>query len=251
MRVPHALRVVVLLAALALPAAAVAQSLATMPLTTQSQEAMAALRAGVTDATMLYPAGAVRNYRAALEKDPGFALARAFRAHDDPTLSTEQRRTESDRALADAVRATTAEMTLVMMLREDVYGRGNGAQAMRRAMKALVPEESSYWAADLAPTTTPKEAAARWREATAKFPEQALPLNAYAYALWAVGDHKGALDAARRQVERWGKTPNPHDSYAELLSWSGDLAGAEQHYRHAIEMTPDFSEAYVPAICRV
>jgi tetratricopeptide (TPR) repeat protein len=244
MRVPHTFRVIVALATLVLPATAVAQSLATMPLTTQSPEAMAALREGVGNAGMLYPAAAVRQFRLALEKDPGFALARAFRAHDDPTLTTEQRRADADRAVADASRATTTEMALVLMLREEVYGRGNAAQAMRRAMKALLPEEVTYWRADLPPTTTPKEAAARSREATTKFPDQGQALNQYAYNLWAVGDRKGALDAARRQVERWGKQPNPHDSYAELLAWSGDLDGAEQHYRHAIEIAPDFTEGY-------
>lgn len=245
MRVPTLLRAAAAVAALALPPTVAAQSFATMKLTTQSPEAAAAFREGTTNVVMLYPSGAVRQFRVAVEKDPGFAVARAFLASNNATLTRAQRIAEIDRAVADAARASTTELLIVLQAREEANGRDAAAQAILRSIKALLPEEAAYYGVGLAPTTTPKEAAARWRDAMTKFPQAAAPLNAYAYSLWNSGDRKGALDAARQQVERFGKSPNPHDSYAELLAWNGDLAGAATHYQHAIDMAPDFSEAYV------
>src|SRR5437588_436225 len=50
--------------------------------------------------------------------------------------------------------------------------------------------------------------------------------------------------AARRQVELNPSAPNPHDTYAEILQWNGNLAEAAAHYKQATTLTPRFPEAY-------
>lgn len=248
MRVSHLLRAaatLAALAALALPVASAAQSLATMPLTSQSPEAIAMFREGITHLVMIHPRGAARHFRAAVEKDSAFALARAYLANTDASLTRDQKLAEIERALAHAAKATTTELLLMLQARAQVTALPGENRALARAAKALLPDEPAYWLADLAPGTRPQDAIVRWREATTKFPESALALNSYAYTAWAAGDRKGALDAARRQVERFGQHPNPHDTYAELLAWNGDLDGAATHYGHALAAAPDFTEAHV------
>src|SRR2546422_8261105 len=59
------------------------------------------------------------------------------------------------------------------------------------------------------------------------------------------GDHDGGFKAVRRYVELAPDQPNAHDSYAELLQWSGRLGEAQTHYARAVELDSSFAEAYM------
>lgn len=244
MRIPFYLLTVATGVALFLPVATAAQSYATMPLSTRSADAAAEFRLGVTDALMSNPPSAARRFKAAITRDPGFGLARAFHVFFASDLARPQANADLDRAVRDAAAGTPTELVLATYARELFAGRSARAQALARVAKLMLPEEPAFANVDLSPATDPPARVARWRDITAKHPAYAPAWNALAYALWASADRQGALEAARKQLELAPHQPNAHDTYAELLQWNGDFDGAEVAYRRAIEIEPTFAEGY-------
>jgi tetratricopeptide (TPR) repeat protein len=83
-----------------------------------------------------------------------------------------------------------------------------------------------------------------YRDLATRFPDYAVTYNNLAYTEWAAGNKDAAVVAAKHQVELIPKAPNAHDTYAEILQWNGDFAGATAHYKQAASLTPKFPEAY-------
>src|SRR5439155_447122 len=82
------------------------------------------------------------------------------------------------------------------------------------------------------------------RDFIAKNPDYAPAYNIYAYNLWTQGDRAAAIAAAKRQVELNPNAPNPHDTYAEILQWSGKFPEAIVEYRVATTTPPRFPSSF-------
>lgn len=232
------------------PTSLTAQATDTAPpaklmVTSSSDEAKAEFWAGVHDFRLLFLPRSAQHLAKAVALDPDLGLARVLHAAVAPDLNAAQQQTEYDAGVAAAAKATTGEALVALGWRDQFLGRPT-APALLRAATELFPGDGGL-AADLATASAvgqgPAAAAATFRALLAKFPDEVEANNRIAYALWAAGDHAGALAAALAQVQGASQDPNPHDTYAELLSWNGQLDDAVQHYGHALAADSMFAEA--------
>ncbi len=232
-----------LIAALAslvfVPLAARSQSDPALKLGTTNSTAASEFRAGVGDQQNLSFESAPAHFKAAVDADPNFGLARVLYASGG--LTGAQQETELNRGVADAARASANELVLAAAYREATLGHNDAATALFRAASQMMPNDplvacqaSGGFFAPIAAT----------RQFVASHPTFPLGYNTLAYQEWTSGDRAAALAAAKRQVEILPNAPNPHDTYAEMLQWKGDFAGAAIHYKQATTVPPKYPEAY-------
>lgn len=222
------------------PLAARSQTDPSLKLSTTNPAAAAEFRAGMSDFQNVSAESAVSHFKAAVDADPNFGLARVLYAGGG-LLDPAQLNTELDRGVADAARATNNEIALAAAYREAALGHTDSARELFRAASKLMPgDELLAWqaaggfGAPLAPM----------REFVMRHPNYPIGYNTLAYQAWFGGDRTAALAAAKRQAELLPTAPNPHDTYAEILQWNGNFAEAAAHYKQATTLSPKFPEAY-------
>jgi hypothetical protein len=222
------------------PLAARSQTDPSLKLSTANSAAAAEFRAGMSDAQNVSFESATAHFKAAIDADPNFGLARVLYASTAP-LDPAQLNTELNRGVVDAARATNNELVLAAAYREGALGHTDAASALFRAASQLIPTDQfiAWQAAGAFGTPLPAT-----REFVRKYPNYPIGYNTLAYQAWAAGDRAAALAAAKRQVELLPTAPNPHDTYAELLQWNGNFADAAAHYQAATTLTPKFPEAH-------
>ena len=203
--------------------------------------AAAEFRAGMSDFQNLSLDAAGSHFKAAIDADPSFGLARVLYANSTTALNGDQFTIEMNRGAADAARATDKERLPCRRLPRSSTRPPDSANALFRTASQLMPaDELLAWGAAGAfgaPLATT-------RDFVTRHPNYAPGYNTLAYQAWAAGDRTGALAAAKRQVELLPTAPNPHDSYAEILQWNGNFADAAAHYKQATTLSPKFPEAY-------
>ncbi len=210
--------------------------------TTTSEEASRHFFAGVTEARHFFTSKATMHFDRAIAGDPNLSLARVFRAAWEPGPTQAERAANIDRAVATMNGATTNELVIALALRE--FTNNARAHELWETAVKLMPGDPNV--AFYAALTTPAPGSvAAMRAVTERFPDDAPAFNILAYQLWQQGDHEGGFKAVRRYVELAPDHPNSHDSYAELLQWSGRLTEAQAHYARAAQLDSTFSEAYM------
>jgi tetratricopeptide (TPR) repeat protein len=222
------------------PLAARSQTDASFKLSTTNPAAAAEFRAGMSDAQNVSFESATAHFKAAMDADPNFGLARVLYA-STAALDPTQLNTELNRGVVDAAHGTNNELVLAAAYREAALGHTDAANALFRAASQLIPTDQfiAWQAAGAFGTSLPAT-----REFVTKYPNYAIGYNTLAYQAWAAGDKSAALAAAKRQVELLPNAPNPHDTYAELLQWNGNFADAAAHYQAATTLSPKFPEAH-------
>lgn len=210
--------------------------------TTTSEVASGHFFAGLTEARHFFQSRATMHFDAAIAADQNLGLARVMRAAVVPGLSQAERDAAVNRAVASMEGATTAEMLVAMAIKD--AGNQQQAHTLWETAAKLLPGDPNvaFYVALTAPGNGDPEP---MRAVTERFPDDAPAFNILAYQLWFRGDHAGALKAVRRYVELAPNHPNSHDSYAELLQWSGRLTEAQAHYGRAAQLDSSFSEAFM------
>ncbi|MGH2626033.1 MAG: tetratricopeptide repeat protein, partial [Anaerolineales bacterium] len=182
--------------------------------------------------------------RRALEVDPGFGLARVAYGLNAPGLSAAERDSTIARGVADAARASPLEALVAMGLREFRGDRERGRTILKSAA-TIAPGDPNiaFYVAQL--STNAGETAIAMRDVTVRFPDFAPAYNLLAYNLWTIRDRAGALEAAANYMAKAPNHPNSHDTYAEILQFSGRFDEAIVHYQKALEMDPTNTEGAV------
>lgn len=205
------------------------QSDSAFHLGTASVQAVAHFRAGINDLQNISMESANAHFKMAVDADPNFGLARVLWAGSAP-LAQDQLTRELDRGVADAVaHGSSDEVLLARAYRAATLGNTDSAKVYFTSAAQTMPNDrlvafstpGSFFGGD----------AKFYRDFTAQHGDYALAYNNLAYAEWAAGNKEAALAAAKKQVELIPNAPNAHDTYAELLQWNGDLAGATSHYK--------------------
>src|SRR5688572_12573724 len=112
---------------------------AVMRLSTKSPEARAAFYSGIEAAENSLPKQAEMYLSRALELDPGLGIARAYYAAFSASLNSEQRQQEMQRAAADAMDATVAELLVVLALRAPP---GEERRSLLKAAVEAAPDDA-------------------------------------------------------------------------------------------------------------
>jgi len=210
--------------------------------TTTSEEASRHFFLGVSEARHFFTSKATMHFDEAIASDPNLGLARVFRAAWEPGPTQAERVANVDRAVATMSGATTNELVIALAFRE--FTNNARAHELWETAVKLMPGDPNV--AFYSALTTPEPGnVAAMRAVTERFPDDAPAFNILAYQLWQQGDHEGGLKAVRRYMELAPEHPNAHDSYAELLQWSGRLTEAQSHYARAAQLDSTFSEAHM------
>ena len=233
-------RMIAAVAILFVPIAARSQVDPSLKLSTTSAAAATEFRAGMNDYQNLSTESAASHFKAAIDADPNFGLARVLYASTAPLTASAQA-TELNRGVADAAAAGGNELVLATAYHEAALFHNDAANALFRAASQLMPADPLVAVGAIGAFGAP---IATTREFVTQHPNYAPAYNTLAYQAWAAGDRAGAIAAAKRQVELLPTAPNPHDSYAEMLQWNGNLADAAAHYKQATTLSPKFPEAY-------
>lgn len=214
--------------------------------TTASEAAGREFWAGMSDVRNIFFSRATIHLDSAIALDRTLGIARVIRSTFAPGLTTPQRKAGVDSGLATMTTASTGELLTALAFRELVGGNAQQARAIFHTASVLLPGDPAIagYAAQFG-SGSPSATAAGLREVTEKFPDDAPSYNVLAYTLWQTGDHDGAFEAVRRYESLAPDQPNPHDSYAELLQWDNRFPEALRHYRRAVELDSNFTEAYM------
>lgn len=220
---------------------------AKLSVTTSSAEAKAEFWAGLHDARYLFPARAAQHFAKALDLDPDLGLARVMHGTVAADYTPEQRQHEYDAGVAAAAKATMGEALVALAWRERALGHQGAAVSLLRAATEVYPGDGGL-AYDLTAVSSQGQGSdsviAGYRALLKQFPDEVEAYNVLAYTMWNSGDHAGGLAAAQTQLQHAAGDPNPHDTYAELLAWNGQLDEAAQHYGHALAADSTFTEAF-------
>jgi tetratricopeptide (TPR) repeat protein len=227
----------------ALPLTVRSQTDTALKVSSSNARAVAEFRAGVSDLQNISFESAASHFKAAIDADPNFGLARVLYASTTGELTPAQVTAEVNRGVDDAKsHGTTNELTLALAYREAALNHAEPMKVFFRTASQLMPSDrlAAFMAAGgIFATTLPD-----MQEFVKRYPDYPVGYNSLAYLSWFGGDRAGALAAAKRQVELNPNAPNPHDTYAEVLQWNGNFAEATAHYKQAASLSPRFPEAY-------
>ncbi len=236
------------------PAIALAQqafespAAAKLEVTSTSEEASRHFWAGVHDADNIFFTRAATHFEKALELDATFGMARVLHARNAPGLSQADRIAKINKGIAELSEASTGELLTALGMREWTAGNPKEAKALFGTASKMMPGDphlALYKAFVTGAATNPEMGIAAVRDVTERFPEFAAAWNILGYQLWQSGDRAGGLAAIKKYAALAPDHPNPHDSYAELLQWTGRYDEAMKHYRRAAELDPSFDQAYM------
>ena len=232
-------RVTTIAALVALPIAATAQlgagvARATkLEPTSMSALAISEFNSAMNDLSNAQVARGTEHLRRALAADPTLGVARAFYGFNAVGLTRTQRELELDRAVTDALRGSTPELLIATAMRARFRGDLVQTQSLMRSAAQILPNDPTIayqvaWLNGQVPGNRYTDAIAPMRTLTTRFPEFAPPHNLLAYSLFRSGERAAALEMVQLYVAKAPNEPNPHDSYGELLQWSGRLTDAAQ-----------------------
>ncbi len=226
-----------------LPLTGRSQTDTALKVSSSNSRAVAEFHAGVNDLQNISFESAASHFKAAIDADPNFGLARVLYATTTGELTPAQLAAEVNRGVADATsHGKTNEVVLALAYREAALNHPEPMKVFFRTASQLMPSDRllGFMAAGgIFATTLPE-----MQEFVTRYPDYPVGYNSLAYLSWFAGDRAAALAAAKKQVELNPNAPNPHDTYAEILQWSGNFAEATAHYKQAASISPRFPEAY-------
>jgi len=212
-----------------------------MPVTARDPEALRRYREGVRKADRFHHEEALKDFRAAVDRDPDFALAwlRMSWVAGNQEASNEH----LERAAALMYKVTEAERLHIRATRAERAGRVEEALDLRRRILERYPRDPrahyrlgmTFWMTDSAAGIPHMEKAVRLD------PDLDVAWNMLGYLYAEQGRLEEAARAHRRYVKLLPNEPNAHDSYAETLLKAGRFEQSIAQYERALEFDPSFT----------
>jgi tetratricopeptide (TPR) repeat protein len=221
---------------------------AKLEVTSASEEANKHFWAGINEYSNIFFARGAVHFEKALEADPNFGMARVLHAWAAPGLSGADRTAKINQGITELADAGTGELLTALAFRAWNANEPAKARSLFATASKMMPGDAhlAYYAAQLAGTGgNPERSIAAMKEVTKRFPDFAPAYNILGYQLYNAGNKAGGLAAIQKYAELMSDHPNPHDSYAELLQWSGRYDAAMKHYHRATELDPTFDQGYM------
>src|SRR5215469_4718348 len=214
---------------------------ATLPITTSSAKARELYLKGMEDYENLYLERCNDDWRAAVIKDPNFAIAWAWIAFNsgNPQEVSEARNHAKDLA----PKTTPGEQLMVAWIVKVQEGDFLGGITAMNDMLAMFPRDKHlyYLAGNWLMGENGNDHARHMMEkALAIDKNYPAALNDLAYVEARDRHFDKAFQAMDRYIAMLPKEPNPQDSYGELKRMAGDFESALTHYSAALKMDPDF-----------
>ena len=217
---------------------------ADMTVTSKSPEAIKEFEAGRALFDNQRAAEGRDHLKKAIELDPEFALATTYLGFVTPGA-------EGTELLAKAgtLSAKLPEAEKLFIEGSQALRAGDRAKGLAAFQKASELAPGSWrlelQVADLLNNAGERDKALQHLDhALQTKPDLATAYNVKAYIKAAQREWEPAIAAAKKQVELLPKEPNPRDTLAEILLWSGKFDEAEKEFTAAVTMEPKFTIAW-------
>lgn len=226
------------------PPAEQAKPAGEIPITSKSPEAIDLFRKGRDLSDNLRSAEAVRMLDSALNIDPDFALALAYRGNATPGPDGLK---DLEQANLKAGAASKPEQLLIAAL---LSGRKADVAKSQELWTQLTDAAPGDWrahmgrGAQLYGLQKYRDALDSLNRATALNPNAGPAFNMIGYAYLVQGDATHAVEALKKYAGLAPNEPNPHDSLGEALMANGQFAEAEAEFQKALALSPSFNVAW-------
>ncbi len=234
------------LALLLAPATLLAQTkTGELTITTSSKPALALFQQAREKMDNLETTAAAALLDEAVQRDPSFAMAYAYRAFAGAGFNLLRQNLDKAVSLADKVSLGERHWILAQQAQLD----GNLPRAKEHGDELLKLYPHDKWVAQLAgnflgDSPVDLRAALRhYEKATTLDTRFASAYNGIGYAQSRLGDYPAAEAAFKQYITLRPGSPNPYDSYAELLMKMGRYDDSIAQYQKALEKDPQFSSA--------
>jgi tetratricopeptide (TPR) repeat protein len=216
-----------------------------IPITTSSAEARSEFLQGRDLFEKLRITDSADHFRKAIALDPNFAWAELALATSSPTGTEFFDHLNKAVSLAD--KASNGERLLILATQAGANGDAVKQKEYLDELVAAYPnDERAHFA--LAGwyfgQQNYTQAIDHYKRATELDPGYSTAFNLLGYAYRQSGDYPDAEKAFQQYIVLIPKDPNPYDSYAELLLKMGRYEDAIVQYRKALEIDPNFINAY-------
>ena len=219
-------------------------SSSTIPITSQSPEAIARFQKGVDLLDNLRTAEAEDEFSAAIALDAGFVQAHAYRGQ---ALPGPEGLEEIRSAAAASAGLPEAERVLIDgILANRVADLAKTREAGRRLTQLAPDDPRGHYLLGVQLLNDRKyaESVESLRRATKLNPKAGGAQNMLGYAALRQGDTEGAVAAFTEYVRALPDEPNAQDSLGEALLAAGRFPEAEAAFRKALELSPEFWNAW-------
>lgn len=180
----------------------------------------------------------------AIQKDPNFALAYLFRAQSGGGGDVFRRNLDKAVSLADKV--SPGERLVILATKANTDGdRAKYKEYLDEILLKFPKDKRSHAAMGgyYSGSGDTEGAIPHYQKAVEVDKNFAPVHNILGYAYKGLGKYKEAEDAFKKYMELAPKSPNPTDSYAELLLKMGRFDESIQYYQKAADMDPAFTGA--------
>ena len=217
-----------------------------MPITTQSEEALADFLKGRDLFEGLQVQESLNYFKKAIDKDSKFAIARLYYAQAQPTPKGFFDELEKAVALAD--QASEGERLWIDGFHAAVNGMPMKQRELYQKLCDLYPNDerahgqlgNHYFGVQMF-----KEAIEEYNKAVAINANYAQVYNQLGYSNRQLGNYSEAEKAFKKYTELIPNDPNPYDSYAELKMKMGEYESSIELYQKALEVNPNFGASHV------
>jgi len=213
-----------------------------IPITTPSEDARSLFLQGRDKFENIEFVAAAGFFDKAIEKDPNFALAHFYRAQSGGGTAVFQK--HLNKAVELAAKSSSGERLMILGVKANADGdRATFKKNLDELVKtfpndARVRNMMAIYYAGEGDTKTSIEWYRKATEADLKF---ASAYNSLGYAYKTMGNYAEAEAAFKKYMELAPNSPNPPDSYAELLLKMGRFDESIRYYRMAYEKDPSFT----------
>ncbi|HTY01054.1 MAG TPA: tetratricopeptide repeat protein [Bacteroidota bacterium] len=213
-------------------------------LSTQSQPALEAYRAGLTQSEQFDYTGAKSSFERAVAGDSLFAMAWLRLGLVHLQIEDLSRATECvDRAMALSADASKREQLFIRMWYYRLHFNAGAAAATADSLAMLYPDEKEVYLfrGNLYEQAKNFDAAIRcYQKAVQADTGYALAVMTLGYAYSNIGDRDKAIAQMQRYIQLAPKEPDPRASYADILVRAGRFDEALEQYRQSLLIKPDY-----------
>lgn len=235
-----------LVATLALaPIPSSAQTSGDAPVTTTSKEALVLYQKAVDHLENIEIAKAAPLLDQAIQKDPAFAMAYLMRAQAGGGFNVS--RQNLDKAVSLAPKASPAERHWIMALQAQFNSDTPAAKQHIAELLKLTPNDKHAiaFAGNFYRGLGDDEQALKYYErAVSVDPTFAAAYNQVGYTHMRLGNAAGAEAAFKKYIANRAESPNPFDSYAEMLLDGGRYDESIAQYNAALAKDPTFPGSF-------
>jgi tetratricopeptide (TPR) repeat protein len=212
-----------------------------LPITTTSPEARRLFVQAMDKADNLELQAALKLVDQAIASDPEFAMAYLLRANVVASFSSVRENVDKAVSLVDKV--SPGERNLILASKAQSDGDMTGTKLHLDALATEFPNDKRVilqLGRFQRLLGNERQASVLFRKATTLDPSFAPAFNDLGYARMALGDFRSAETAFKKYIVLLPKSPNPYDSYAEMLMKAGRYDESIAQYRKALEEDPGF-----------